>query len=868
MHSYPLTSASVVAGETRTCSVHPNIRARCPSRALFEYQRLSGKGVGGASGRLPRVAVSHGTMRRLRLAVGEEVLLLPEHSAQTRLGAGEAVADGEDGALPATLHQVAQGGALCSALAWPSSAAGASTICIGDATRDVLGLADGSLVVVCRRSAVDALLAASASPMGLPQAARLILAPVEDEGWPEGVRDMTTGRSSRAVAAVLVSQLIGRVVCSGLRVPVSLHGRPLVLLVTKVDSPAAHASEGHCGGLSVVTRDTAVTLAAAATVEQLQKADSAGQQDSSMNGSLSSSEAASGERGQGGAREEGREADGGQLGMVLKEVGGCEGAARALVDALRGGLQLAHEYEAMGLEPPRGVLLFGPPGTGKTLLARTAATALGAQLLCVDAPELVGGAYGDSERRIAELFGSARAAPATVLFIDEIDVVCGHRSSAAGEMERRIVASLIHHLDGLGGSSGSRNAQGGGRVVLVAATNRPDAVDSALRQPGRLDLEVEVGVPNAIGRRQILDLLLMRVPCCATEEDRHAVASTLHGCVGADIKLAVNTAVASALRRTRPSAPGAAAELAGNEGDDGRGSGWVVEGRDLIEAGKKVRPSALRETVVEVPQVKWTDIGGQAEAKAALQEAVEWPLRFPEAFQALGIRPPAGVLLYGPPGCSKTLMAKALATEARLNFLAVKGPELFRKYVGDSEKAVAAVFRKARVAAPAVIFFDEIDALAPRRSASGEGSAGQRVVSQLLNEMDGVEPLRQVVVVAATNRPDLLDAAFLRPGRIDRLIYVEPPDLEARKQVLAIHLRNMPLASDVDLDSIAAESDGLSGAELANLCREAGLEALAKDADVVDMAALRQALASSTPRITPEMLAFYHAFKTSKSLSI
>ena len=555
--------------------------------------------------------------------------------------------------------------------------------------------------------------------------------------------------------------------------------------------------------------------------------------------------------------------------MVLQEVGGCEGAARALVDALRGGLQLAHEYEAMGLEPPRGVLLFGPPGTGKTLLARTAAKAVGAQLLCVDAPELVGGAYGDSERRIAELFESARCAPATVLFIDEIDVVCGHRSSAAGEMERRIVASLIHHLDELGGGKGSRTARAGGRVVLVAATNRPDAVDSALRQPGRLDLEVEVGVPNAIGRRQILDLLLMRVPCRVTEEERHAVASTLHGCVGADIKLAVNTAVASALRRDRvPTSSDSAADSSRREGNAEMGVGWVVEGADLIEAGKKVRPSALRETVVEVPQVRWSDIGGQAEAKAALKEAVEWPLRFPEAFQALGIRPPAGVLLYGPPGCSKTLMAKALATEARLNFLAVKGPELFRKYVGDSEKAVAAVFRKARVAAPAVIFFDQIDALAPRRSASGEGSAGQRVVSQLLNEMDGVEPLKQVVVVAATNRPDLLDAAFLRPGRIDRLIYVEPPDLEARKQVLSIHLRNMPLSSNVDLDSIAAESDGLSGAELANLCREAGLVALAQDADVVDMAALRQALASSTPRITPEMLAFYHSFKTNQSLSI
>jgi len=802
-------------------------------------------------------------MRRLRLAVGEEVLLLPELAAQTRLGAGEAVSNSEEGALPATLDRAARGGAVCSALVWPSNATGASVICISDATREVLGVPDGALVVVCRRSAVDAQLAASASSPGLPQASRVILAPVAGQEWHPSVGTADLGRSSRAAAAALLSQLVGRVVCSGLRVAASLHGYPIVICVTQVDSP--DALPGHCGGMSVITRETAVTLAAAAA-SAAQAQGEGGPEGSEASVTISATEGAEhdNQAGDGNIVESRNTA--GQLGRVLQEVGGCEGAARALVEALRGGLQLAHEYEGMGLEPPRGVLLFGPPGTGKTLLARTAAHALGAQLLCVDAPELVGGVYGDSERRIAELFASARAAPATVLFIDEIDVVCGHRSSAAGEMERRIVASLIHHLDELGGRSGPLPARGGGRVVLVAATNRPDAVDAALRQPGRLDLEVEVGVPNAIGRRQILDLLLSRVPCRVAEAQRHAVASTLHGCVGADIKLVVNTAVASALRRTRAHASSDGGAV-GAEGA-GDGSTWIVEGADLIDAGKKVRPSALRETVVEVPEVRWTDIGGQAEAKAALQEAVEWPLRFPEAFKALGIRPPAGVLLYGPPGCSKTLMAKALATEARLNFLAVKGPELFRKYVGDSEKAVAAVFRKARVAAPAVIFFDEIDALAPRRSASGEGSAGQRVVSQLLNEMDGVEPLKQVVVVAATNRPDLLDAAFLRPGRIDRLIYAEPPDIEARKQVLSIHLRNMPLAADVDLDGIAARSEGLSGAELANLCREAGLVALSKDADVVDMAALTQALGSCTPRITPEMLAFYHNFKTSKSVSI
>ena len=384
------------------------------------------------------------------------------------------------------------------------------------------------------------------------------------------------------------------------------------------------------------------------------------------------------------------------------------------------------------------------------------------------------------------------------------------------------MATLVHHLDALrDGREGAGRGEGGPRVVLVAATNRPDAVDSALRQPGRLDLEVEVGVPNALGRREILDLLLARVPSQVSSQERHAVASKLHGCVGADLKLVVNMAVSTALRRAQRATPPHTEE--GSSAADAAAQGeWCVEFSDLLAASRRVKPSAMRETVVEVPEVRWVDIGGQEEAKAALQEAVEWPLRFPEAFKTLGIRPPAGVLLYGPPGCSKTLMAKALATES----------------------AVAAVFRKARVAAPAVIFFDEIDALAPRRSSAGEGSAGQRVVSQLLNEMDGVEPLKQVVVVAATNRPDMLDAAFLRPGRIDRLIYVEPPDLAARKQILSIHLGKMPLSADVDLPEIAARSQGMSGAELANLAREAGLAALAKDASEVDMDALRSALSS------------------------
>lgn len=468
------------------------------SRAVFEPVRLSGQGVGGAGGRVPRVAISHGTMRRLRLAVGEEVLLLPEHIACITLGAGEARSDGEGETLLATLGRAARGGALCSALAWPSAATGACTICVSDGTREVLGLQNGSLVVLCRRSAIDSHGADPSFGPRLPQAARLIVAPVEGQAWQGGVGAGDTGGASRAAAAVLLSQLVGRVVCGGMRVSVSLHGRPLILVVDQVDSPAtrpgvlANGGGDALGGLAVVSRETSVTLASAASPHSLLHAGGGGGLDEAAASRHAGDEDDCRETGAGEARvqDEGHTSGGGSAGvkelrLVLQDVGGCEGAARALVEAMCGGLQLAHEYEAIGLQPPRGVLMYGPPGTGKTLLARTAAKALGAVLLCVDAPELVGGVYGDSERRISELFATARAAPAAVIFIDEIDVICGHRSSAAGEMERRIVASLVHHLDSLSTRTNGSGGGQGGRVVLVAATNRPDAVDAALRQPGR-----------------------------------------------------------------------------------------------------------------------------------------------------------------------------------------------------------------------------------------------------------------------------------------------------------------------------------------------------------------------------------------------
>jgi len=396
------------------------------TRATFEARPLSGKGVGGVGGRVPRVAVSHGAMRRLRLAVGEEVLLAPADRAPaaTMLGAGEAASDSGSAVQRAMLETAARTGALCSALAWPSAAVGACGVGISETTREALGLQDGALVLLCRRSAVDPPCSSSSAPR-LPYASRLILSPPAGHEWQHGAGDL--GRTSRAATAVLLSQLVGRVVCGGMRVPATLHGRPLVLVVKQVD-PLGAGERGdtglHLGGLAVVTSETAITLARAAGPQSEARHGAA----APVPGSYAGGEIGEGDGGQGGGAEQEHERGGArELGQVLAEVGGCHVAAQALVDALRGGLQLAHEYEAMGLQPPRGVLLFGPPGTGKTLLARTAAKALGALLLCVDAPELVGGVYGDSEHRIAELFASARAAHAAVLFIDEIGkcVVCG-----------------------------------------------------------------------------------------------------------------------------------------------------------------------------------------------------------------------------------------------------------------------------------------------------------------------------------------------------------------------------------------------------------------------------------------------------------
>ncbi|KAJ1734050.1 AAA+-type ATPase [Coemansia biformis] len=519
-------------------------------------------------------------------------------------------------------------------------------------------------------------------------------------------------------------------------------------------------------------------------------------------------------------------------------IGGLEdevAEVRRLVDAA---LWEPEAFAAYGLQAPRGVLLSGPPGTGKTLIAREVAAASGATVRVINGAEIVSKFYGESEARLRSIFDEARQQSPSIVFIDELDALCPKRGE--GDAGARVVATLLTLLDGVG-------RRGGDRVVVLGATNRPDAIDSALRRPGRFDREIEIPIPTRQGRRSILAKKLAAMPNTLTDAQVDALAAVTHGFVGADLAALLRESAVAAIRR------------------HDRAGALAVGYADAEAAMKVVRPSTMREVALEIPSVRWSDIGGQHATKQLLKESVEWPLQHPEAFQRMGIRPPKGVLLYGPPGCSKTLTAKALATEAGLNFIAVRGPELLSKWVGESEKAVREVFRKARAAAPAIVFFDEIDALAPARGASGDGtSVADRVLSQLLTELDGIEPLVSVTVVAATNRPDVIDPALLRPDRIDRLVYVGPPDTPAREEILRLQLARMATATDVDAAALARRTDGHSGAEVVALCQEAALEAIADDPDAehVEMRHFDRCLDRFRPRITAEMLQFYASFQS------
>ncbi|EEY58411.1 ATPase AFG2 protein [Phytophthora infestans T30-4] len=532
-------------------------------------------------------------------------------------------------------------------------------------------------------------------------------------------------------------------------------------------------------------------------------------------------------------------------------IGGLQEELKAIREVVEQPLTNPETFERFGLPAPKGVLLFGPPGTGKTLIARALARELNARVFTINGPEVVSKFVGESEANLRAVFAqAAREAPSLVL-IDELDAICPKRDSRVGDMERRLVATLLTLMDGL---SGSR------QVVVLAATNRPNALDPAVRRPGRFDREVEIGIPRANDRLAILRVALRRLPHKLTQSELQELSSSAHGYVGADLSALCKEAALLALHRAFASNDQATGAILANTASL---PPFEVTLSDLKLAMRGIRPSALREISVDVPRVLWSDIGGQDALKQALREAVEWPLQHPEAFTRMGIRPPKGVLLYGPPGCSKTLAAKALATESGMNFIAIKGPELFSKWVGESEQQVREVFRKARAASPTVVFFDEIDALASTRGAGGSSSASDRVLSQLLTELDGLEPLKRVLVVAATNRPDLLDPALMRPGRIDRALYVSPPDVPAREQILRIHTRKTPLASDVSLTELAIATARFSGAELQALCREAALHAVEEDRVAVNVGKRHfvRALSVVTPQIDDRMLTFFEQFR-------
>ena len=468
-------------------------------------------------------------------------------------------------------------------------------------------------------------------------------------------------------------------------------------------------------------------------------------------------------------------------------------------------------FKRLGIEAPKGVLLHGPPGTGKTMLAKAVAGETSSNFVSIGGPEIMSKFYGESEGKLREIFKGAEENSPSIIFIDEIDSIAPKRNEVQGEEERRIVAQLLSLMDGL-------NSRG--KVVVIGATNRPNSIDEALRRPGRFDREIEIGVPDRHGRLEILQIHTRGMPL-AHDVDLELIADKTHGYVGADLAALCREAAMAALRRVLPDV---------NVDDETIPSEVLnkisVEMKDFMNAMKGLQPSTMREVLIEKPNVKWEDIGALEDAKQQLKEAVEWPLKYGKVFAHMNAKPPKGILLYGPPGTGKTLLAKAVATESEANFISVKGPEFLNKWVGESEKAVRETFRKARQASPCVIFMDEIDSIVPVRGTGGDSNVTERVVSQMLTELDGLEPMNDVVVIAATNRPELIDPALLRPGRFDKSIYVAPPDTESRRSIFGTHTAGKPLETDVDLGKLAEQTEGCTGADISAICNEAVMSAV------------------------------------------
>lgn len=533
------------------------------------------------------------------------------------------------------------------------------------------------------------------------------------------------------------------------------------------------------------------------------------------------------------------------------DIGGLGNEVNKIREMVELPLKHPELFKRLGVEAPKGVLLHGPPGTGKTMLAKAVAGETSSNFISIGGPEIMSKFYGESEGKLREIFKEAEENAPSIIFIDEIDSIAPKRDEVTGEEERRIVAQLLSLMDGL-------NARG--KVVVIGATNRPNSLDEALRRPGRFDREIEIGIPDRNGRFEILQIHTKGMPL-SDDVDLGKLADRTHGYVGADLSALCKEAAMAALRRVLPRVDLEAEEIPIDVLNQ-----ISVTKNDFMSAIKDLQPSTMREVLIEKPNVKWDDIGSLESAKQELREAVEWPLKYGNVFEHMNAKPPKGILLYGPPGTGKTMLAKAVATESEANFISVKGPEFLNKWVGESEKAVRETFRKARQASPCVIFMDEIDSIAPERGTGGDNNVTERVISQMLTEMDGLEAINNVVVIAATNRPDIIDPAILRPGRFDKSIYIGPPDKESRERIFKIHTNGKPLADNVDLSKLADSTEGCTGADIAAICNEAVMTAVRRlvkdgripdkaeiDATKVGMDDLMDAVQKFGPKVTNEL---------------
>ena len=495
------------------------------------------------------------------------------------------------------------------------------------------------------------------------------------------------------------------------------------------------------------------------------------------------------------------------------DIGGLDEEIRKIREMVELPLRHPELFKRLGVEAPKGVLLHGPPGTGKTMLAKAVAGETSSNFTYIGGPEIVSKFYGESEEKLREIFKEAEENAPSIIFIDEIDSLAPKRDEVSGETERRIVAQMLALMDGL---------KSRGKVVVIGATNRPNSIDEALRRPGRFDREIEISIPDRDGRFDILQIHTRGMPL-AKDVDLDRLADLTHGYAGADLNALTKEAAMAALRRVLPDVNLEAEEIPSETLNK-----IEVKWDDFVEALRDMQPSTMREVLIEKPNVKWEDIGALEDAKQELKEAVEWPLKYSKVFSHMNAKPPRGILMYGPPGTGKTMLAKAVATESEANFISVKGPEFLSKWVGESEKAVRETFRKARQAAPCVIFMDEVDSITSERGTGSDSNVTERVISQLLTEMDGLSALHDVVVIAATNRPDIIDPALLRPGRFDKSIYIGTPDRESRKKIFEIHTKSKPLAEDVDLEELAKDTEGYTGADISAVCNEAVMIAVRK----------------------------------------